>query len=55
MKYAAFLWGGMILCVILVVVLLFKIHGLESQVQSLSEPNATALATLARLLEAHAS
>jgi hypothetical protein len=46
MKYAAYLWGGVILCVILIIILLFKINSLESRVQSLSEPNAAALTTL---------
>lgn len=46
MKYAAYMWGGVILCVILVAVLLFRVNSLESKVRSLSEPNAAALTTL---------
>ena len=46
MKYAACMLAGVILCVILVVVLLFKVNSLESKVRSLSEPNAAALTPL---------
>ena len=40
MKYAAYLWGGMIFCVVLVIVLLLRVFSLESQVRSLSEGNS---------------
>jgi hypothetical protein len=46
MKYAAYLWGGTILCVVLVIVLLWKLFSLESQIQSLGEGNSRALTTL---------
>ena len=51
MKQAAYVWAGMILCVILIIILLFKINGLESKVRSLSEANATLLTTLQDSLE----
>ncbi|HEY7221076.1 MAG TPA: hypothetical protein VH985_22075 [Candidatus Binatia bacterium] len=46
MKQTASLWGGVILCVILIVALLFKINNLESKVRSLGEPNGAALTTV---------
>ena len=46
MKHAAYMWAGVILCLILIIILLFKINSLESQVRGLSEPNAAALTTL---------
>jgi hypothetical protein len=46
MKQAAYVWAGMILCVILIIILLFKINSLESKVRSLSEANATPLTIL---------
>jgi len=45
MKQTAYLWGGMILCVILVVVLLVKINSLENKVRSLSTPSDGAALT----------
>ena len=38
MKYAAYLWGIVILCVVLVVGLFLRVISLESQVRSLGEP-----------------
>ena len=46
MKYAAYLWGGTIFCVVLVIVLLWKVFSLESQLRSLGEGNSRALTTL---------
>lgn len=46
MKQTAYLWGGMTLCVILIVVLLVKINSLENKVRSLSAPNGAALTAL---------
>jgi hypothetical protein len=46
MKYAAYLWGGTIFCVVLVIVLLLRIFSLESQIRSLGEGNSRALTTL---------
>ena len=45
MKYAAYLWGGIIFCVVLVIVLLLRVFSLESQIRSLSEGNSAALTT----------
>jgi len=45
MKYAAYLWGGMIFCVVLVIVLLFRVFSLESQIRNLGEGNSRALTT----------
>jgi hypothetical protein len=45
MKYAAYLWGGTIFCVVLVIVLLLRIFSLESQIRSLGEGNSRALTT----------
>jgi hypothetical protein len=53
MKYAAYLSGAVILCVILIVVLFFRVLSLESRVRSLGQPNSGGLAfpqdTLKRL------
>jgi len=46
MKHEAYLWGVVILCVVLVVVLLWRVLSLDSQVPSLSEPNNAGLAAL---------
>ena len=46
MKYPAYLWGVVIICVVLVVVLLLRVLSLDSQVRSLGEPNASGLAAL---------
>lgn len=46
MKYAAYLWGGTIFCVVLVIVLLLRIFSLESQIRSLGEGNSRTLTTL---------
>ncbi|MGH7871811.1 MAG: hypothetical protein ACREQO_06275 [Candidatus Binatia bacterium] len=51
MKHAAYLWSGVILCGILVVVLLFRIHRLESQVQNLGGSGGTGLAPLRDSIE----
>jgi len=45
MKYAAYLWGGMIFCVVLVIVLLLRVFSLESQIRSLGAGNSRALTT----------
>jgi hypothetical protein len=46
MKQTAYLWAGLILCAILIVVLLFKINSLESKVRGLGEPNGAALTSV---------
>jgi uncharacterized protein YukE len=46
MKHAAYLWSGVILCVVSIVVLVFKINDLESKVRGLTEANGPALTTL---------
>jgi hypothetical protein len=46
MKYAVYLWGVVMLCVVLTVVLLLRVFGLESRIRSLGEPNAGRLAAL---------
>ena len=45
MKYLAYLWGGMIFCVVLVIVLLLRVFSLESQIRNLGEGNSRALTT----------
>jgi hypothetical protein len=39
MKYVAYLWGAVLLCVALVIVLLFRVLSLDSQVRSLAGPS----------------
>ena len=46
MKHAAYLFSGLILCVILIVVLFFRVLSLESRVGNLGEPNGGGLAAL---------
>jgi Skp family chaperone for outer membrane proteins len=46
MRYAAYLWGIVIICAVLVVVLLSRVISLDSQVRSLSEPDADVLPAL---------
>ena len=46
MKQTAYLWAGLILCVILIVVLLFKINNLESKIRGLGKPNGAALTSV---------
>jgi hypothetical protein len=41
MKYGAYLWGAVILCVVLIIVLFFKVLSLDSRVQSLDESNGS--------------
>jgi hypothetical protein len=45
-KYVAYLWGGVIFCAVLVIVLLLRVFSLESQVRSLREGNSPALTAL---------
>jgi Skp family chaperone for outer membrane proteins len=45
-RYAAYLWGVVIICVVLVVVLLLKVMSLDSHVRSLGESNGGGLAAL---------
>ena len=46
MKQTAYLFSGLILCVILIVVLFFRVLSLESRVGNLGEPNGGGLAAL---------
>jgi hypothetical protein len=46
MKHAAYLFSGLILCVILIVILFFRVLSLESRVRNLGEPNGGGLAAL---------
>ena len=46
MKHAAYLWGAVILSIVLILVLFLRVLRLDSQVQSLSQPNAGGLAAL---------
>lgn len=46
MKYATYLWGAVIFCVVLTVVLLLRVYSLESRLRSLGEPNAGRLGAL---------
>lgn len=46
MKYVAYLWGVVILCAVLIIVLLLRIFSLESQVRSFTEGNSPALTAL---------
>ena len=46
MKYAAYLWGCIIFCVVLVIVLFLRVFSLENQVRSLREGNSPALTAL---------
>jgi hypothetical protein len=46
MKYVAYLWGGVIFCAVLVIVLLLKVFSLENQVRSLREGKSPALTAL---------
>ena len=46
MKHQAYLWGGLVLCILLIVGLLFKIKSLENEVRSLRQPNGAALTVL---------
>ena len=46
MKHVAYLLVGLILCVILIVVLWFRVLALESRVRKLAEPNGGGLAAL---------
>jgi len=46
MKHVGYLFGGLILCVILIVVLFLRVLSLESRVSKLGEPNGSDLAVL---------
>jgi hypothetical protein len=46
MKYGAYLWGALIVCVVLSIVLLFRVLSLDSRVRSLGESNGNGLASL---------
>jgi hypothetical protein len=46
MKHQGYLWGVVILCVVLVVVLLWRVLSLDSQVRRLSAPDNAALGAL---------
>jgi hypothetical protein len=46
MKYATYLWSIVILCLVLVVVLLFRLLSLDGRLRSLGEPNSAGLASL---------
>jgi hypothetical protein len=46
MKYTSYLWGVVIICVVLVVVLLVRVLNLESRVRSLGEPGSGGSASL---------
>ena len=46
MKYAAYLWSAVTICVVLIVVLLIWINRLDSRIRSLGDPNRGALTTL---------
>lgn len=46
MKYATYLWGVVLFCVVLTVVLLLRVYSLESRLRSLGEPNAGRLGAL---------
>jgi len=43
MKQTAYLWSGIVICAVLIVVVLFKINSLENKVRLLGEPNGSAL------------
>ena len=45
MKQTAYLWSGIVICAVLIVVVLFKINSLENTVRLLGEPNGSALST----------
>jgi hypothetical protein len=51
MKYATYLWTVVILCVILIVVLLFRVLTLERQVRRLGEPNGGGVTALKNSLK----
>ena len=46
MKHAVYLWGALILSMILIIALFWRVLRLDSQVQSLSPPNTGALTAL---------
>ena len=46
MKHAAYLWGVIILSIVLILALFLRVLRLDSQVQNLSRPNAGGLAAL---------
>jgi hypothetical protein len=46
MKYAAYLWGALILSMILIIALFWRVVRLDSQVQSLNQPNTGGLVAL---------
>ena len=46
MKHTAYLFSGLILCVVLIVVLFFRVLSLESRVRNLGEPNDRGIAAL---------
>lgn len=46
MKYAAYLWSGLSLCMILVVILLLKVQALDGQIRNLGESSRGGLAAL---------
>jgi len=52
MKYVAYLWGAVIVCVVLVVVLLFRVLSLDSQVRSLSASDGGTLQESLKRLQA---
>ena len=49
MKHAAYLWGALILSMILIIMLFWRVVRLDSQVQSLNQPNAALQDSLKRM------
>jgi hypothetical protein len=46
MKQIAYLWSGIVICAVLIVVVLFKINSLENKVRLLGMTNGSALSTV---------
>jgi len=46
MKYSAYLWGGLIACAVLVIILLLRVLSLEGRLRNLAEPSGRELAAL---------
>lgn len=46
MKYGAYLWGGVILSLVLSIILLWKVFSLAGQIRTFGEGNSATLATL---------
>lgn len=51
MKYTAYLWGAITVCVVMLVGILFRIKSLDDQVQGLGVPAGVALTTLQESLK----